>query len=84
MDQSLLEPRLTEAGISFMVNIESTGRPCLITRDALSHLCHATGFRMDPMNTYRAFEARINSVARRLVFTGSRESPLVLEPRYFP
>lgn len=83
------EPQLTEDGVAFIVRVESTGRQCLVSRDALTRLCDDTGFMMDQMNIYRAFEARINSVARRLVFTGADESslvplaPLVIGPHYF-
>ncbi|MDB5854879.1 MAG: hypothetical protein JWR22_2920 [Herminiimonas sp.] len=77
------EPQLTEDGVAFVVRVEHQGRPCLVTRDALTRLCDETGFMMDPMNIYRAFEARINSVARRLVFTGADQSPLVIGPHYF-
>lgn len=79
----LEEPQLTDEGIAFVVRVEHSGRPCLVTREALDRLCRDTGFAMDPMNVYRAFEARINSVARRKVFTGADASPIVLGPRCF-
>jgi hypothetical protein len=38
---------------------------------------------MDFMNTYRACEARIHSVARRLAAAGNRDTPLVLSTACF-
>jgi hypothetical protein len=49
----------------------------------LTYLCRMQGHTMNFMNTYRACEARIQSVARRLVAAGESASPLVLGAAYF-
>jgi hypothetical protein len=72
------EPVLSEEGVRFAVTIEQTLHPCLVTHDALKRLSRDHGFSLDAMNTYRAFEAKINSVARSRVLRGARQAPLVL------
>ena len=83
MDASLVEPHLTDEGISFMVAVGFVQRECVVSKEALAHLRQMYGFTMDLMNIYRAFEARITSVARRQVLAGERASPLLLGPQYF-
>lgn len=72
------EPMMAEEGIRFAVTIEQTLHPCVVTHDALKRLSRDHGFSLDAMNTYRAFEAKINSVARSRVLRGARQLPLVL------
>lgn len=72
------EPTLSDEGVRFAVTIEQNLHPCLVTRDALDRLSQEYGFSLDAMNTYRAFEAKINSVARSKVLRGARQLPLVL------
>ncbi len=77
------EPTLSAEGVRFTVSIENNLVPCLITHEALLGLARGHGFHLDAMNTYRAFEAKINSVARSRVLRGARDMPLVLEARNF-
>lgn len=72
------EPMLSEEGVRFAITIEQSLHPCLVTHDALQRLSREHGFSLDAMNTYRAFEAKINSVARSRVLRGARQLPLVL------
>lgn len=72
------EPMLSDEGVRFAVTIEQNLHPCVITHDALRQLSREVGFSLDAMNTYRAFEAKINSVARSRVLRGARQLPLVL------
>lgn len=83
MDATLVEPHLTDDGISFTVVVGFLQRECVVTKEALVHLRQMHGFSMDLMTIYGAFEARINSVARRLVLAGESASPLVLGPQVF-
>jgi len=83
MEKSLKEPGLTNEGIVFCVEVDSVEREVLIQKSALDHLCKLQGFTMDFMNTYRACEARIHSVARRLAATTPKGRPLVLNTACF-
>lgn len=83
MKKILKEPGLTAEGIVFSVEVDSLEREFLILESALIYLCKLQGFTMDFMNTYRACEARIHSVARRLAVTAPRGAPLVLDPACF-
>lgn len=83
MEEILSDPCAVKEGVAFEVTVESACRECVVTMEALAHLRRMHGFSMDLMHVYRAFEARIHSVARRLVFSGVHASPLVLEPHCF-
>jgi hypothetical protein len=83
MPDALPEPVLSAEGVHFVVSVEHTLHDCLITSEALERLARELGFSMNAMNTYRAFEARINSVARSLLLRGRVAEPLVLEPACF-
>ncbi len=79
----LPEPLLTDDGVRFSVKIELRIRSCLVTTEALHFVAREHGFSMDAINTYYAFEAKINSTARSLVFRGATDYPLVLGPGSF-
>jgi hypothetical protein len=83
MGKLVMEPGLTEDGVRFSVEVDAVERECLILKSALAHLSRLQGFTMDFMNTYRACEARIHSVARRLAASGVRDTPLVLSTACF-
>jgi hypothetical protein len=83
MGRIVQEPGLTEEGVRFSVEVDSVERECLILKSALAHLCKLQGFTMDFMNTYRACEARIHSVARRLAASGGQGAPLILNTACF-
>ncbi len=83
MEKLIKEPGLTTEGILFSVEVDSVEREFLILRSALDYLCKLQGFTMDLMNTYRACEARIHSVARRLAASAPKGSPVVLNTACF-
>lgn len=83
LPSAIPEPLLTTDGVQFCVTAEWQVRSCLVTAEALRILAREHGFSMDAINTYHAFEAKINSTARRLVFRGSTGSPLMLGPDCF-
>lgn len=83
MEKILKEPGLTTEGVVFSVEVDSVELEFLILRSALVYLCKLQGFTMDLMNTYRACEARIHSVARRLAAGTPRGTPLVLNTACF-
>jgi hypothetical protein len=83
MNKILKEPGLTTEGVVFTVEVDSVEREFLILKSALAYLCKLQGFTMDFMNTYRACEARIHSVARRLAATAPKGKPLVLNTACF-
>jgi hypothetical protein len=83
MIEAMMEPRLAEEGVYFKVAMAETVRECLVSRNALAYLCRGQGSTMNFMNTYRACEASIQAVARRLVAAGESASPLVLGAAYF-
>lgn len=83
MTHSTTEPRMTSAGVSFTVRVDSVNRDCFISNEALAKLCQLKGGDNDLMETFRAFEATINGVARRLVAANVRGTPLQLGPDSF-
>lgn len=83
MRRSTAEPRVAEEGVTFTVEVGFTDRECLVSRNALAHLCRQKGGQFDYIKTYRTYEDQIHSVARRLVVAGVSGSPLVLGAAYF-
>jgi hypothetical protein len=83
MSRVMAEPRLTDEGIYFSVAHDNSDRICLVSRNALAYLCRGQGQPANFMSAYRASEARIVAVARRLVAAGESASPLVLGAAYF-
>lgn len=84
MIRTAAEPRVAEEGVTFTVEVGFADRECLVSKNALAHLRRMKGGgQMDFMETYRAFEDQIHSVARRLVVAGVSGSPLVLGAAYF-
>jgi hypothetical protein len=83
MTQSATEPNITSTGIAFTVRVDSLNRDCIISNDALAKLCKLKDGNTDPIETFRAFEATINGVARRLVAAGVPGTPLMLGPHFF-
>jgi hypothetical protein len=83
MTQSATEPNITTAGIAFTVRVDSVNRDCIISNEALAKLCKLKDGNPDPVETFRAFEATINGVARRLVTAGVPGTPLMLGPHSF-
>ena len=77
------QAQMTENGIAFTVRVDSVNRDCVISLDALSKLSQLRAGITDPMETYRAFEATINGVARRMVTANVPGTPLQLGPQSF-
>lgn len=78
MRRAAVEPRVAEEGVTFVVEVGFGEHECLVSRNALAHLCRKKGGQLDCLETYRAFEDHIHSVARRHVVAGTRGSPVVL------
>jgi hypothetical protein len=76
-------PTLTENGVAFTVAVDFVNRDCVISWDALPKLSDVETGIVDPMETFLAFEARINGVARRMVAANVQGTPLQLGPRCF-
>lgn len=83
MTQSTSEPRLTDHGVAFTVRVDSVNRECVISTESLMKLSALKSGAEDPMETFRAFEATINGVARRMVAANVKGTPLQLGPESF-
>ena len=83
MEKILSDSGVQRDGVTFEVAVENLCRECVVTKEALAHLRIMHGLSMELTDIYRAFEARIQSVARRLVIAGEKASPLVLGPQVF-
>lgn len=83
MNKTSTEPLVADEGVRFTVEVGFTDRECLVSKNALAHLRRTRGGQMDFLETYRAYEDQIHSVARRLVVAGVSGSPLVLGAAYF-
>jgi hypothetical protein len=74
---------MTENGIAFTVRVDWVDRDCVISNDALLKLSELKPGIADPMETFRAFEATIKGVARRMVAANVQGSPMRLGPNSF-
>jgi hypothetical protein len=83
MNQPAAQPQLTEEGVTFTVRIDSVNRDCIISKEALLKLSQLRSGISDPMETFRAFEAKINGVARRMVAANVQGKPMQLGPNSF-
>ena len=86
MTTTILQPHLTPEGVTFTVHVESVGRNCIVTVDALrklSELKSADDGDVDMMELFHAYEATISGVARRLVAARVQGNPLVINPATF-
>ncbi|HEY0846403.1 MAG TPA: DUF1488 family protein [Noviherbaspirillum sp.] len=85
MNHLAYTPRLSQEGIAFSVVVDSVRRDCLITTQALHGLrtFKSDDPDADVMEIFKAFEAKITGVARRLVAAGVAGSPLVMRPETF-
>jgi hypothetical protein len=83
MFRTAVEPQVGDEGVTFTVEVGFTDRECLVSKNALAHLQRMKGGQLDLLDTYRAFEDQIHSVARRLVVAGVSGAPLVLGAAYF-
>jgi hypothetical protein len=71
------------SGVAFTVSVEFVKHDCIVSREALSKLARSNPDETDLMETFRAFEANIEGVARRLVSAGVPGNPLTLGPQSF-
>jgi hypothetical protein len=83
MHKAAAEPRVADEGVAFTVEVGFVDRECLVSKNALAHLRRMKGGHPDFMETYKAFEDQIHSVARRLVVAGVSGTPLILGAAYF-
>jgi hypothetical protein len=83
MTQPTAQPKMTENGITFTVRVDSVNRDCVISTEALAKLSQLRQGVSDPMETFQAFEATINGVARRMVTANVPGTPLQLGPQSF-
>lgn len=83
MTRTIAEPQVADDGVRFRVEVGFVDRECLVSKNALAHLRRSRGGQLDFLETYRAYEDKIQSVARRLVVAGVSGSPLVLGAAYF-
>jgi hypothetical protein len=83
MLRTIAAPQLADEGVRFTVEVGFIDRECLVSKNALAHLRRVKGGQLDFIETYRAFEDQIHSVARRLVVAGVSGAPLVLGAAYF-
>ncbi|WP_395824325.1 DUF1488 family protein [Collimonas sp.] len=83
MDNVPAAPRLTNAGVLFSVVVEFQQYQCLVPRATLSNLSHSTDPKLDLLGTYRAFQSKIEGVARRLIGAGIVGQPLIVGSGYF-
>lgn len=77
------QPQMTNSGVTFTVRVDFVNRDCVISTDALAKLSRLRPGVSDPMETFRAFEATINGVARRMVAARVPGTPLQLGPDSF-
>jgi hypothetical protein len=77
------QPHLTDQGVAFAVRVDFARRECVISLDALAKLSALRSGASSPLDTFRAFEARINGVARRMVAANVPGDPLQLGPNSF-
>lgn len=81
MNEYKTAPHLTDEGVCFAVTVDSLHRECLVSKEALQQLSmlgNRGAEEPDAIETFRAFESKINGVARRLVAAGVQGTPLVL------
>lgn len=77
------QPHLVNDGVAFTVDVDYVKHNCVISTDALTKLSEMGAGDADLLQTYSAYEANINGIARRLVAAGVPSSPLWLHARNF-
>lgn len=74
------QPHLVQTGVAFTVSVEYVKHDCIVSKDALTTLSPG---QADLMQTFFAYEANINGIARRLIAAGVAGTPLQLGIRNF-
>jgi len=77
------QPQIADSGSAFSVRVDSIRRDCVISTEALSKLSQLKPGAKTPMETFLAFEASINGVARRMVAARVPGTPMLLGPDSF-
>lgn len=77
------QPHLVDNGVAFTVYVDYVKHNCVISADALTKLSELGAGEADLIQTYCAYEANINGIARRLVTAGVPNTPLCLDVRNF-
>jgi hypothetical protein len=77
------QPHLISNGIAFTVSVDCVKRDCVVFADALTKLSELAPGESDLMQTFLAYEANINGIARRLVSAGVPGTPLQLGIKNF-
>jgi hypothetical protein len=82
---AISQPHLTESGdaVAFTVCVDYVKRDCLVSKEVLAALSHLELAQADLLNTYFAYEANINGVARRMVAARVQGTPMRLDVRNF-
>ena len=83
MGNPFVGPCSTGEGVKFTVIVECVDHPCLVSREVLEDLWRSQEPEHDLLDTYRAHEAQINGVARRMVAAGVSGSPIILGTKNF-
>ena len=69
------------AGRGFDIG-DAFDHPCLVSKEALFELSRQDP-NLDMLKAYKAYESKIQGIARRLVTAGVPGSPLVLQSKHF-
>jgi hypothetical protein len=83
MASSPIPATVSNAGISFTVQVDYIKRECFISNEALQKLADRKGFDGTPEAAFRAMEPAITGVARRMVHARVGGTPLLLNPETF-
>jgi hypothetical protein len=82
MNSPQVIPHVTSEGVAFSVVVEFKDHPCLVSKEALFELSRQDP-NLDMLKAYKAYESKIQGIARRLVTAGVPGSPLVLQSKHF-
>lgn len=77
------QPHLVNNGVAFTVYVDFVRRDCVISADALTKLSQLSSGEPDLLQTFCAYEANINGIARRMVAAGVPNTPLCLDGKNF-
>ena len=79
------KPHLTENGdgVAFSVCVDYVNRDCVVPKEVLAALSQRELDQTKLLDTYFAYEANINGVARRMVAARVQGAPMRLDVRNF-
>jgi len=84
MSQAIAAPTENGNGVAFTVTaLDFTRHQCIISAEALAALSSHRRGNAEPLEIFRAYEAKICGVARRLIAANVKGDPLLLEPHSF-